>query len=92
MMKKFAPFIIFIAGFVFLGMIYFDNNGLKEVTSLKETLENQEQVNYALIKEIRDYKKELRGIQNSNRELEKVIKNEYALGKQDEIIVVFKEK
>ena len=91
-MKRFAPYVIFIAGFVFLGMIYFDKDGIKEVRELRETLDNQEKINYSLIKEIRDYKKDIRGIQNSNRELEKVLRDEYAMGKDSEIIVVFKEK
>lgn len=91
-MKKITPYIIFLIGFVFLGMIYFDKNGLPEVKNLQETLDEQERINYALLKEIRDYKKDIRGIQNSDRQLEKVIRDNYALGKDDEIIVVFKEK
>ena len=91
-MKRFAPYILFLAGFMFLGMICFDKDGIREVRELRKTLSNQEKINYSLIKEIRDYKKEIRGIQNSNRELEKVLRDEYAMGRNNEVVVIFKEQ
>ncbi|MGI6679993.1 MAG: FtsB family cell division protein [Bdellovibrionota bacterium] len=91
-MKKLAPHIIFLASFFLLGMIYLDKDSMPKVNELRETLNNQERINYALIREIRDYKKEIIGIQDSDRALEKVLRDEYALGKDGEVIVVFKEK
>ncbi len=90
-MSRFTPYILFLAGFVFLGMIYLDKDGYSKVTELRNSLKNQEQINYALITEIRDYKKEIRGIQNSDRELEKIVRDKYALSKDGEVVVVFKE-
>ena len=91
-MKRFAPYILFLAGFMFLGMICFDKDGIREVRELRKTLSNQEKINYSWIKEIRDYKKEIRGIQNSNRDLEKVLRDEYAMGRNNEVVVIFKEQ
>ena len=91
-MKRFAPYILFLAGFMFLGMICFDKDGIREVRELRKTLSNQEKINYSLIKEIRDYKKEIRGIQNSKRDLEKVLRDEYAMGRNNEVVVIFKEQ
>lgn len=91
-MNRITPYILFLAGFVFLGMIYLDRDGYSKVKDLRNSLKNQEQINYALIKEIRDYKREIRGIQNSDRELEKIVRDKYALSKDNETIIIFKNK
>lgn len=91
-MKSCTSYVFLLACFSFLAIIFSKDGNYSKVMELRETLKIQEQINYALIKEIRDYKNEIIGIQTDDRVLEKAVRNKYAMGRKGETIVVFKKK
>ncbi|RME61211.1 MAG: septum formation initiator family protein [Candidatus Dadabacteria bacterium] len=88
-MRRYFSLVCFLAVAAMLFSAYIGNNGYRKIIEIKEGIEKQSAVNKELEKKIKNTRSEIISVLNDKRALEKAVREELFLTKEDETIVIF---
>jgi cell division protein FtsB len=71
---------------------FFGEEGYRRLLTLRHTLQVQREDNNALEDEVRSLKKEVHGLQTSERAIERAARDELGMARPNEVIFFFEDK
>ncbi len=88
-MKPYIPLLLIVAALTIAGFSLYGTSGLPRLRALEENLNGQRESNVELFQKVRGLKREVTGLQNDDRVLEKAARNELGMARPGEQVFVF---
>jgi cell division protein FtsB len=73
-------------------ILFISDDGFARLASLEKSLEHQRRTNARLDEGVQVLRREVRGLQNDPRVIEKAARGELGMARPDELVVVFEKK
>lgn len=91
-MRITAPLVILACALVAAAFSFLSDDGLSRLTSLNKSLELQQRANARLEDNVQSLKRQVIGLQNDVRTVEKAARSELGMARPDELVVIFEKK
>ncbi|MFO0416243.1 MAG: FtsB family cell division protein [Pseudomonadota bacterium] len=91
-MRSTATLFILLCALVAAAFSFLSDDGFSRLATLNRSLEQQQRTNSKLTEGVQSLKREVQGLQNDPRTVEKAARNELGMGRPGEMIVVFEKK
>lgn len=88
-MRRFVPAILVFLALVTLGFVFLGENSYERISEVRNAINQQKQRNGDLHERVDDLKREVYGLQNDPRTLEKAARNELGMARPNEQIYIF---
>lgn len=88
-MRRYAPFLFVLGVLVTAVYTLFGDDSYSKLVALRSRLEVQQSENKVMTDEVRRLRKEVTGVLQDDRELEKAARNELAMARHGEVIYLF---
>lgn len=91
-MRITAPLVILACALVAAAFSFLSDDGFSRLTSLNKSLELQQRANARLEDNVQSLKRQVVGLQNDVRTVEKAARSELGMARPDELVVIFEKK
>jgi cell division protein FtsB len=91
-MRITAPIIILTLALCAAAFSFLSDDGFSRLSSLSKNLEHQRRANAKLEESVQALKRQVHGLQNDPRTVEKAARSELGMARSDELVVVFEKK
>lgn len=91
-MRITAPLIVLALALCAAAFSFLSDDGFSRLSSLTKSLEQQQRTNVKLEESVQALKRQVNGLQNDARIVEKAARSELGMARSDEIVVVFEKK
>lgn len=91
-MRITAPLIILGLALCAAAFSFLSDDGFSRLSSLSKSLESQRRANLRLEESVQALKRQVNGLQNDPRTVEKAARSELGMARSDELVVVFEKK
>ena len=91
-MRITAPLVILACALIAASFSFLSDDGLAKLSSLLRSLELQQRANLKLEDNVQSLKRQVVGLQNDPRTVEKAARSELGMARSDELVVVFEKK
>jgi cell division protein FtsB len=91
-MRITAPLVILACALVAAAFSFLSDDGFSRLTSLNKSLELQQRANARLEDNVQSLKRQVIGLQNDVRTVEKAARSELGMARPDELVVIFEKK
>jgi cell division protein FtsB len=88
-MRVSGPLLIVAFALLIAGISFVLDDGFAKVASLRRSVEQQQRTNAKLVEGVDSLKREVNGLQNDPRLVEKAARSELGMVRPDEMIVIF---
>lgn len=89
MIKKYAGFALIVVALTMALISLFGDDSFSRLQDLRQSLKQQRERNYEGRQNVANLKREVFGLQNDDRALEKAARNELGLARHGELIFIF---
>jgi cell division protein FtsB len=91
-MRATAPLLILALALCAAAFSFLSDDGFSRLTSLSNSLEQQRRSNDRLEENVQALKRQVLGLQNDSRTVEKAARSELGMARPDELVVIFEKK
>lgn len=91
-MRITAPLVVLALALCAAAFSFLSDDGFSRLTSLAKSLEHQQRANARLEENVQALKRQVNGLQNDSRIVEKAARSELGMARSDELVVVFEKK
>lgn len=91
-MRITAPLVILACALVAAAFSFLSDDGFSRLASLNKSLELQQRANARLEDNVQSLKRQVIGLQNDARTVEKAARSELGMARPDELVVIFEKK
>jgi cell division protein FtsB len=91
-MRFSAPLILLLCALVTAVVSFLGDDSFLRLTSMQKGVSQQERTNDKLQEQVNGLKRQVAGLQNDGRAVEKAARNELGMARPDEVIVIFERK
>jgi cell division protein FtsB len=91
-MRATAPLVILALALCAAAFSFLSDDGFSRLTSLSNSLEQQRRSNDRLEENVQALKRQVLGLQNDPRTVEKAARSELGMARPDELVVIFEKK
>lgn len=91
-MRATAPIVILALALCAAAFSFLSDDGFSRLTSLSNSLDQQRRSNDRLEENVQALKRQVLGLQNDPRTVEKAARSELGMARPDELVVVFEKK
>lgn len=91
-MRATAPIVILALALCAAAFSFLSDDGFSRLTSLSNSLDQQRRSNDRLEENVQALKRQVLGLQNDPRTVEKAARSELGMARPDELVVIFEKK
>jgi cell division protein FtsB len=91
-MRFSVSMIVLLFALIAATILVVSDDGFARLASLQRSLDNQRRANSRLDSEVQSLRREVHGLQNDPRVIEKAARGELGMARPDELVVVFEKK
>jgi cell division protein FtsL len=91
-MRFSVSMIVLLFALIAATILVVSDDGFARLASLQRSLDNQQRANSRLDDEVQSLRREVQGLQNDPRVIEKAARGELGMARPDELVVVFEKK
>lgn len=91
-MRLSVSMIVLLFALIAATILVVSDDGFARLASLQRSLDHQRRSNTRLNDEVQSLRREVQGLQNDPRVIEKAARGELGMGKPDELVVVFEKR
>lgn len=91
-MRITAPLVVLALALCAAAFSFLSDDGFSRLTALSKSLEHQQRANARLDENVQALKRQVHGLQNDARIVEKAARTELGMARSDELVVVFEKR
>lgn len=91
-MRITAPIVVLALALCAAAFSFLADDGFSRLAALSKSLEHQQRANARLEENVQTLKRQVHGLQNDPRTVEKAARSELGMARSDELVVVFEKK